>query len=310
MTADAYEDIEYSVEGHVATITLARPEIGNALGDRLRSELDRVMDSLETSDQIRAVVVRGLGNNFCVGYDLSKRPYLFKTAAELTGGPDEAGNFDRRAGTPSWTRRGIQLSKDRWQRLRNVRQVTIGAVHGHCAAGGTDLIGALDIVFAAEDARIGHPQNRLMGMAHTQGMYPLFLGIRQAKEWLFTGDWMTGAEAAEYGLVNRAVPLEDLNGVAYAYANRVALVPLDLLHAHKDGVHRWYEAMGIAAALSAAADLDAIGLGGPSNGLFRDVARRDGLKAAFAYRDGPFQEHRTYWEAFQANRAQTRSTRH
>jgi enoyl-CoA hydratase len=126
--------------------------------------------------------------------------------------------------------------------------------------------------------------------------------MRRTKEWLFTGDSMTGAEAAELGLVNRAVPADEVRAVARAYAERVANVPLDMISSHKDVVHGWYEAMGIRAAMAAGNDLDAIDLAGPGMAEFGMRIQRDGLRDALTWRDGPFREHRTYWQAHQASR--------
>jgi len=275
--------LRYEKSGAVATVTLDRPEIGNAISAQMRDELDAVIDELDRDDDVRAVVFTGAGATFCTGYDLTAEAYAHPA--------------------PSWHRRRFHLSRERWLRLWRVRQVTVGAVCGNCLAGGTDLLGVLDVVFAAHDCRIGHPQNRLMGMAHTIGLYPLHLGMRRSKEWLFTGDSMTGDEAAELGLVNRAVPAEDVLAVAHCYAERVANVPLDVLASHKDAVHRWFEAMGMAAGIAAAADLDAMDLAGPAMHEFSRRARTDGLRAALDWRDGPFRAHRTYWEAFKASRS-------
>lgn len=276
------ETLRYAADGPVATLTLNRPERNNAISLRMRDEFDRVMDELDASDDVHAVIVTGAGVNFCAGYDLS------------------SGEMERLIprDTPGWYRRSFHVSRERWLRLWRLRQVTIGAVHGHCLAGGTDLLGVLDIVFAADDARIGHPQNRVMGMAHTLGLYPLLLGMRRSKEWLLTGDSMTGAEAAELGLVNRAVERAELTDVAAAYAHRVAQVPLDVLSSHKDAVNRWFESMGMAGAMAAAADLDAIDLAGEGMARFTSIATTQGLKAALNWRDGPFSRHRTYWEAY------------
>ena len=290
----------YEKSGGVATVTLNRPEVGNALSPQLRDELDAVIDDLERDDETRAVIVKAAGKNFCVGYDLGSP---MRPPGEAL--PDIEGHPRPRSGhpfAPSWTRRDFHLSRERWLRLWRVRQVTIGAVHGHCVAGGVDFIGALDVVFAADDALIGQPQGRAMGELHIFGMWPLHLGMRRSKEWLFTGDSMTGAEAADLGLVNRAVPAAEVEAVARAYAERVANVPLDLLYSHKDAIHRWFDAMGIMAAMAAANDLDAMDLAGPTMAEFARRIGSDGLRAALEWRDGPFRAHRTYWDAYLASR--------
>jgi enoyl-CoA hydratase len=279
--------LTYEKDGHVATVTLNRPEAANAISGTMRDELDLVVDDLEVDDDIRAVIVKANGRSFCSGYD-------------MLGGTGGGAAYSREKRSASWVRRNFHLSRERWLRLWRVRQVTIGVVHGNCLAGGVDLIGALDLVFAAEDARIGQPQGRAMGELHIFGMWPVHLGMRRSKEWLFTGDSMTGTEAAEIGLVNRAVPAAEVEAVARAYAERVAHIPLDMLYSHKDAIHRWFDAMGIMAGMASANDLDAIDFTGPTMAEFGRRIADDGFKSALEWRDGPFREHRTYWEAYKA----------
>lgn len=142
-----------------------------------------------------------------------------------------------------------------------------------------------------------------MGEIHTFGMWPVHLGMRRTKEWLLTGDSMTGVEAERFGLINRAVPADEVEAVAYAYAERVANVSLEMIWSHKEATNRWWDAMGISAAMAAANDLDAAAIAGPSMRDFARIQRSDGIRAAVMDRDKPFLEHRTYWEAYQAGRA-------
>ena len=290
--------LEYEKAGPVATLTLNRPGSANAISPRMRDEIDLVIDDLDTDDDIRVVIVKANGRHFCAGYDMG--------GSSRAGADGSGAGYarERHADPPSLIRRRYHLSRERWMRLWRVRQVTIGAVHGSCLAGGVDLIGALDLVFAADDARIGQPQSRCMGELHIFGHWPLHLGMRRTKEWLFTGDSMTGAEAAQLGLVNRAVPADEVVAVATAYAERVANVPLEMLYLHKDAVHRWYDAMGIAAAMAGANDLDAMGVTGNTMSEFGRRLEQDGLASALQWRDGPFREHRTYWQAYEATKSE------
>jgi len=162
----------------------------------------------------------------------------------------------------------------------------------------------LDVVFAAEDAQFGQPEARTMGEIHTFGMWPVHLGMRRTKEWLFTGDSMTGVEAADLGLVNRAVPADEVMAVARTYAERISHVPLEMLYSHKEATNRWWDAMGIAAAIAAANDADAMAIAGPAMADFTAIQKARGVRAAVEDRDAPFSTHRTYWEAYQAQKSQ------
>ena len=200
----------YEKKDRIAALTLNRPERGNALCRRLRDELDLVLDDLDSDDDTRVLVVKSNGKNFCTGYDLTEWAYLWDTA-ETPSRPEDA-RPHRRA--PIFSRREFHESRERWMRLWRIRQATIGVVRGACVAGGLDLAGVLDIVFTAEDATFGQPEARTMGEIHMFGMWPVHLGMRKTKEWLFTGDSMTGIEAAELGLANRAVPADEVEAVA------------------------------------------------------------------------------------------------
>ena len=296
------ETLIYEKGDRIATMTLNRPERGNALCRQMRDDMDLVMDDLDRDDDTRVLVVKSNGKNFCTGYDLTEGGYLWGS-----GEPSrpEGSRPHRRA--PIFSRREFHESRERWMRLWRIRQATVGVVRGACVAGGLDLAGVLDIVFTADDAQFGQPEARTMGEIHTFGLWPVHLGMRKTKEWLFTGDNMTGTEAAELGLVNRAVPADEVLDVAMAYAERIAHVPLEMLYSHKEATNRWWDAMGIASAIAAANDADAMAIAGPAMADFKKLQDAHGVRAAVEDRDEPFSHHRTYWEAYQASKQLTAS---
>ena len=291
------ETLIYDKQGRIATLTLNRPERGNALSRQLRDELDLVLDDLDSDDDTRVLVIASNGKNFCTGYDLTEWGYLWGT-----GEPSRPEDTRPHRRAPIFSRREFHESRERWMRLWRLRQPTIGVVRGACLAGGLDLAGVLDIVFTAEDATFGQPEARSMGEIHVFGMWPVHLGMRRTKEWLFTGDSMTGVEAAELGLANRAVPAAEVMDVAMAYAERISRVPLEMLYAHKEATNRWWDAMGMSAAIAAANDADAMAIAGPAMADFKRIQETRGVRAAVEDRDAPFAAHRTYWDAYQASK--------
>lgn len=297
LAAVELETLIYEKQDRIATLTLNRPQRGNALCRLLRDELDLVLDDLDRDDDTRVLVVTSNGKNFCTGYDLTEWGYLWGTGEPSR--PEDARPHRR---NPIFSRREFHESRERWMRLWRIRQATVGVVRGACVAGGLDLAGVLDIVFCAEDASFGQPEARTMGEIHTFGMWPIHLGMRRTKEWLFTGDSMTGVEAAEQGLANRAVPADEVFDVAMAYAERISHVPLEMLYAHKESTNRWWDAMGIASAIAAANDADAMAIAGPAMADFERIQKEKGVRAAVEDRDEPFSHHRTYWEAYQASK--------
>ena len=112
-------------------------------------------------------------------------------------------------------------------------------------AGANDLAGVCDLTIAAEDTIFSVNEARVLGINHLLGLWPLLIGMKKTKELFFVGGWVTGREAAELGMVNKAVPFEELEEETEAMAQRVAMAPAELLQSIKRGVNRWYEIMGL-----------------------------------------------------------------
>ena len=265
-----YETILCDVEGPVAYLTLHRPEKLNAINEQLRSDLESALRELDQGDEVRVVVLKAAGRAFCAGYDLTPRP----------GG----------GGRPSIARDRDRLRKsiERWLWMWNFRKPIIAQVHGYCLAGGGELAGMCDLIFCAEDARFGHPAGRALGIPPTLGLWPVKIGMLKSKELLFTGDTIDGREAERIGMVNKALPPEELDGFVRAFAQRVAQVPLDALTVHKHVVNRWFEIMGLRTGAAEGAEFDAIYHETPAAAEFARIAREQGLKAALEWRDNPF----------------------
>ena len=120
----------------------------------------------------------------------------------------------------------------------------IAQVHGYCLAGGTEFATACDLVYVADDARIGYPVVRSISPPDNQ-FYPWIVGLRRAMELMLTGDHMSGAEAVECGFANRSFAEADLEDAVLSIAERVAKTPSDLQQINKRAVHRQMDAMGI-----------------------------------------------------------------
>src|SRR5215470_19262000 len=181
-----YETIVYEqADDKIFRLTLNRPEKLNAMSQKLLRELDGALDEFENDSAASVLIIRGAGRAFCAGYDLQPTQ---QTGSGFTVTSD---------------RIGLQKMVDRWQRLWSLPKPVIAQVHGYCLAGATELAGHCDIVFAAEDAEFGHPAGRTLGVIPTLSMWPYLIGMRRTKEFLFTGDSMTAAQALEYGLINR-----------------------------------------------------------------------------------------------------------
>jgi len=174
----------------------------------------------------------------------------------------------------------------------NLQKVTIAQVHGYAIAGGCELSMMADLVVAAEDARFGQPGLRFAG-TRTSMILPLLIPMRKAKELFYTGDNITGVQAAEMGLINRAVPLDRLEDETIALADRIAILPADHLAALKIHMNRFHENMGIYSSMHSSTDLDAAGTFTSQSYQWRDKMSEGGLKEALAWRDGRYQDYRS-----------------
>ena len=285
-----YENILVDIDGPVATITLNRPEKLNAISAQLRDDLERALRELNPGDAVRVIRLKAAGRAFCAGYDLSPE------RGALNWRPHQ------RSGDQAWQlgesrialdREGLRASVDRWLWMWSYRKPIIAQVHGWCLAGGGEMIGACDIVFAAESARFGHPAGRALGIPPTLGMWPIKIGLLKTKELLFSGDTVDGLEAERIGMINRALPADRLDEETMAYCRRIAQVPLDGLSVHKHSANRWFEIMGLRTAAAEGAEFDAIWHEAPSIKEFSEKAKTEGLKAALEWRDDPFGDGRS-----------------
>jgi enoyl-CoA hydratase len=280
-----YENVLVDIEDSgVATITLNRPEKLNAISQGLRSDLEAALKELNPGDSVRVIRLKANGRAFCAGYDLT--PGQRRRAAD--SGPRGSRAWELGESRIALDREGLRESVDRWLWMWSYRKPIVAQVHGYCLAGGGELIGACDIVIAAEDARFGHPASRALGIPPTLGMWPAKVGMLKTKELLFTGDMIDGREAERIGMVNRAVPAADLDDHVSAFCRRIARLPLDALSVHKHVTNRWFELAGLRTAAAEGAEFDAIYHETASFREFGRIAAEQGLKAALAWRDEPF----------------------
>ena len=280
----AYEDLELDrigTDGRVGRITLNRPEVRNALSKPMLAELRNALAAWEADESIRVIVLRGAGPSFCAGYDMSNS----SSAVHQYTSRDEEGRI-----LALNLRADFQQVTDFQLFMWNLGKVIVAQVHGHCIAGGCELAMMADLVVAAEDARIGHPGVRGIGFPRNGAMWPLLIGMRQAKELALTGDSISGVQAAEMGMINYAWPAEELEVRTLAYADRLALMHADHLAAIKVGCNRWYENMGLYSSLRSNTELDVLAQSTREAYAWRDAVRRsrdagNGLRDAIRWRD-------------------------
>jgi enoyl-CoA hydratase len=161
---------------------------------------------------------------------------------------------------------------------------TIAKVHGHAAAGGSDIALCCDLLVIADDARIGYMPTRVWGCP-TTAMWTYRVGPARAKQLMFTGDTLSGAEAAAWGLANRSVPAAELEAETLRLAERIAGVPRSHLAMHKLVVNQVMLTMGLEQSQMLATVFDGITRHNPEGLWFRRHAQVEGFKSAVEWRD-------------------------
>lgn len=275
-----YETLLYGAEDAVATITLNRPEALNTIVPPLPDELEAAVARAVSDDAVKVIVLRGAGRSFCAGFDFGGGFHHWDDRLTTDGAWDPGKDFVF-ATAPSLA--PVPKFMSLWRAPKPV----VAQVHGWCVGGGSDLALCADLVIASEDARIGTPYSRLWG-AYLTGMWLYRLGLTRAKEYALTGKPLSGTEAAEVGLINRAVPFERLEEEVAATARQLASIPSSQLAAMKLVVNQVYENMGLASTQLLGPILDGLMRNTPEARRFVEDAERDGVRAAVAERDEPF----------------------
>jgi enoyl-CoA hydratase len=233
--ADAQPAVLYDVDGHVATITMNRPEVANAQNTELIDGIDAALDRADADDEVRVVILAGKGKHFSSGHDLKA----------LVGGAEPSDEWVRMRETPEGKFRHEQVMYfERCRRLHDFRKPTIAAVQGSCVAAGLMLACMCDLIVAADTATFQNPVLRMTGAGVELLVEPWELGIRKAKEFLWTGETLDAAEAWRLGLVNRVVPADELIKRTRELAATIALVPPTTAQVVKDSINHVADLMG------------------------------------------------------------------
>ena len=270
-----YETLLLDQQDAVLTITVNRPEVLNAQSRIMREEFDQALAEAAEDDAVKVVIVAGAGKHFSAGHDI--------------GSPQEKADRQRRPyapGLPGEYKRTWDMNVANTLRWRDFPKPTIAQVQGYCIMGGVILATACDLIVAAEDAKFCDRTVRWGGPHVQYASLAWEIGFRKAKEYLFTGDWITAQEALELGLVNRVVPREQLEKETMELAQRIAMQDPFALRLAKFSVNQMQDQMGYRAAITGAFQTYSVGtahrmamgqdaLGGADRARRRDEAFGD-----------------------------------
>lgn len=216
---ESYESVTVAITDHVATVTLIGPGKGNAMGPAFWSELPRVFAALDADPEVRAIVLTGSGRNFSYGLDLAA---MGGTMAPMLA---EGGAL---AGPRAAFHRELQSMQGAISAVADCRTPTIASVHGWCIGGGVDLISAVDIRYAAADAKFSVREVKLAIVADVGSLarLPLILSDGHLRELALTGKDIDAARAEKIGLVNDVFgDAEASLAAAHATAAEIAANP-------------------------------------------------------------------------------------
>lgn len=275
----SYETLLYAVDGPIATVTLNRPDSLNTIVPPMPEELEDAVLRAGGDAAVRVIVLRGAGRSFCAGFDFAGGFHHWDEGLTTDGRWDPGKDFAMTTSPGGPVPRFMSI----WR----VPKPVIAQVHGWCVGGGSDMALCADLVYASEDARIGTPYSRMWG-AYLTGMWIYRLGLTRVKEHSLSGRPLSGREAVDAGLINRAVPFERLEAEVRAEAERLSSLPASQLAAMKLVVNQAFENMGLASTQTLGSILDGLMRNTPDAERFVALAEDEGVGAAVARRDGPF----------------------
>ncbi len=236
--------------GAIALITMNRPRYRNAQNAAMTFALDAAFGAAAADDGVGVIVLRGAGDHFSAGHDIG------------TPGRDIHKDFGRvatqywphedKAGAEAMYVREAELYLGMCRRWRELPKPTIAMVQGACIAGGLMLAWACDLIVASDDAVFADPVLR-MGIPGVEYFaHPYVMNPRLAKEFLFLGDKLPAARAAEIGMINRVVPRARLEDEVVAIATRIAAMPRFALALAKKAINQAEDRMGLRDTMDAA----------------------------------------------------------
>ena len=228
-----YQDITYEVIGPVARINHNRPQRRNAEGTQLLDELDHALSLAAADSEVRVAIIGGTGDHFSAGHDVK----------EAMGRPDIV---EKRYAYEEVRYLGHCL------RLWDFPKPTIAQVQGACLAGGFMVANMCDLMVASEDAYFADSTCVTLAAAATEVLvHPWVMGMRAAKEFLFTGRPMSAAEGHRIGMVNRVVPRQELENAAMSLASDIAKAPPFAIKMLKRSLNRTADMQGFRNAIQA-----------------------------------------------------------
>lgn len=289
-----YHTLTYEVDGRIARLTFDRPDQGNSITPDTPVELADAVELADLDPRVHVIVLSGRGKGFCGGYDLAASAERMMDGGMGGSVPHtgtvldpvvQASNHDP-AGT--WDPMVDYAMMSRFTKgfasLLHADKPTVAKIHGFCVAGGTDIALHCDQIVIASDAKIGYPPTRVWGVP-SAGLWAHRLGDQRAKRLLFTGDCLSGREAAEWGLAVEAPEPDELDARTENLLRRIAAMPLNQLMMVKLALNSALLAQGVQNSRMISTVFDGISRHTREGYAFRQRAAEAGFKQAVRERD-------------------------
>lgn len=297
MTVDTLKTMTYEVTDRIARITFNRPEKGNSIVADTPLELQFLVERADLDPNVHVILVSGRGEGFCAGFDLSA--YADGTGEAgggrydgtvLSGKTQAVNHLPDQPWDPMVDYQMMSRFVRGFSSLMHADKPTVVKIHGYCVAGGTDIALHADQVIAASDAKIGYPPMRVWGVP-AAGLWAHRLGDQRAKRLLFTGDCITGAQAAEWGLAVEAPEPDDLDERTERLVARIAAMPVNQLIMAKLACNSALLQQGVATSRMVSTVFDGIARHTPEGHAFVADAVEHGFREAVRHRDEPMGDH-------------------
>lgn len=219
----AFETILYETEDRIATITLNRPDVFNAMNPLMTDELIEAFDLADADDAVSAIVVTGAGKGFCGGADLSKGADIFNKDKKIAG--RDAKNHRRPDGSFDYSHEDARDGGGKLAlRIFNCLKPVIGAINGAGVGIGASMLLPMDIRISSDKGRLGfvYARRGIVFECCSSWFLPRIVGVAKALELSFSGRVLSATELKETGLVSEVVSPEELLPRAYAIAREIA----------------------------------------------------------------------------------------
>lgn len=252
-----YEQLIYETPApKVARIVMNRPGRRNAQGITMTYDLDDAFKRACHDDQINVIILAGAGDHFSAGHDVSGEGPRHPPRDKITG---LWGEYEGKGWHGAYGREK-EIYLEITERWRNAPKPTIAEIQGSVISGGIMLAWACDLIVCSEDARFRDATASEMGIPGAEFFqHPYEMSVRQAKEWLMTGGWMTAQQAERRGMVNHVVPRDQLTARTLELAETIAAKNPFTMKLVKETINFAQDQMGRKAAMDHAFQVHQIG---------------------------------------------------